>query len=382
MDFKTLVEQLHFAHETAQKRAGNAVNLSHTIRNWLFGYYIVEFEQNGRDYSLYGSQLLYKLADALKKKGIKGVSYTNLTLFRKFYLIYPQIGGEASTFLGLNEVENSFMQNLQPMAEDSTKWMLPPKKLLENLGFSHFVHLIPVEDKVQRLFYEIECIKGKWTRRQLQRQIGSLLYERTGLSKNKEALLGEIESGKSTLALEDIIRDPYIFEFSGLKSQEVFRESDLEKALLDHLQEFLLELGTGFCFEARQKSYLIDNERYKVDLLFYHRILKCHIMIDLKTGKFSHQDAGQMNFYLNYHKDNEMQENDNLPLGIILCTDKNETVVKYATGSVDNQIMVSKYMLQLPDENTLLRFIEKEKKILGFPTASPEKEPSIKKRAK
>ncbi len=155
-----------------------------------------------------------------------------------------------------------------------------------------------------------------------------------------------------------------MFEFTGLKTGEVFKEKALEKALLDHLQTFLLELGTGFCFEARQKSFLIDNRRYKVDLLFYHRILKCHVMIDLKTQEFMHEDAGQMNFYLNHHIENEMQEGDNPPIGIILCSVKNETVVRYATGALDNQIFVSKYMLQLPDEKTLLNFINKEKRHL------------------
>ena len=191
-----------------------------------------------------------------------------------------------------------------------------------------------------------------------------MLYERTGFSLNKEALLAQIVGEKQPTTLADIIRDPYMFEFTGLKTGEVFKEKALETALLDHLQAFLLELGTGFCFEARQKSFLIDNRRYKVDLLFYHRILKCHVMIDLKTHEFTHEDAGQMNFYLNYHIENEMQEGDNLPIGIILCSIKNETVVRYATGALDNQIFVSKYMLQLPDEKTLLNFINKEKRLL------------------
>ena len=305
---------------------------------------------------------MYRLADALKKSGIKGISYTNLTLFRKFYLYYPQIGTAIRDIVGLDTVEIFLIENLQPLAEDFNEaQILPTDLLLSKLSFTHIVELLKVENPVQRLFYEVEAIKGNWTRRELHRQIETLLYERTGLSRNKEALLTQIESGSSKTTLADIIRDPYMFEFIGLKMGEVFPEKQMEKALLDHLQDFLLELGTGFCFEARQKSFLIDNRRYKVDLLFYHRILKCHVVIDLKTHEFTHEDAGQMNFYLNYHIDNEMQEGDNPPIGIILCSIKNETVVRYATGALDNQIFVSKYMLQLPDEKTLLNFINKEK---------------------
>ena len=166
----------------------------------------------------------------------------------------------------------------------------------------HFVEFLKINNPMQRLFYEMECIKGNWSRRQLQRQIGSLLYERTGLSRNKEALLAQIKDENSAAHIADFIREPYVFEFLGLRMEDAFLESNLEKALLEHLQTFLLELGNGFCFEARQKSFLIDNRRYKIDLLFYHRILKCHVVVDLKTRQFEPEDAGQMNFYLNYHR--------------------------------------------------------------------------------
>ena len=362
MDFKTLLEQMNQANSVMQSRAVLMVNQSHTLRNWLYGFYIIEYEQNGNDYAEYGSRLLYRLADELKKKGIKGISYTNLTLFRKFYLYYPQMGVAIKTITENNVGEKLLMRNLQPMAEDfKNSNRLPPELLLSKLSFTHFAELMSIDEPIQRLFYEIEAIKGNWTRRQLHRQMGSMLYERTGLSRNKEALLAQVEKGNAPTTMADIIRDPYVFEFMGLKTTEVLPEKGLEKALLDHLQTFLLELGTGFCFEARQKSFLIDNRRYKIDLLFYHRILKCHVVIDLKIDEFSHEDAGQMNFYLNYHIENEMQEGDNPPIGIILCALKNETVVRYATGALDNQIFVSKYMLQLPAEKTLLNFINQEK---------------------
>ena len=301
----------------------------------------------------------------MKKGGLKGISYTNLTLFRKFYLCYPQISSVVREIAGLDTVDKLLMQNLQASPEDFDNIQaLPADILLSKLTFTHFIELLVFEDPTRRLFYELEAIKGNWNYRELHRQIGTLLYERTGLSLNKTALLAQIVGEKQPTTLADIIRDPYMFEFTGLKTGEIFKEKALEKALLDHLQAFLLELGTGFCFEARQKSFLIDNRRYKIDLLFYHRILKCHVMIDLKTDEFTHEDAGQMNFYLNHHIDNEMQEGDNLPIGIILCSVKNETVVRYATGALDNQIFVSKYMLQLPDEKTLLNFINKEKRYL------------------
>jgi len=378
MDFSKLIEHLRDAHSAMQVRAGSAVNQSHTLRNWLFGYYIVEFEQHGQDYAEYGARLLYRIAAELKKNGLKGISYTNLTLFRRFYIFYPQIAPLVSAFQVLDANSIPHLENLQTPSEDFERpdqtrqvfsenaeiWVMQAETLLSRLTFSHFVELLKVEEPIKRFFYELECIKGNWTRIQLQRQIGSLLFERTGLSQNKEALLAKVKFGNASFALQDVIRDPYVFEFAGLKSQEIIPEKALEKALLDHLQGFLLELGTGFCFEARQKSFLIDNRRYKVDLLFYHRILKCHVMIDLKTDEFNHEYAGQMNFYLNYHKDNDMQESDNPPVGIILCSGKNASVVKYATGSLDNQILVSKYMLQLPDEQTLLRFLDKEKQTL------------------
>jgi predicted nuclease of restriction endonuclease-like (RecB) superfamily len=368
MDFKLLLQHLHQTHDFMQNRAASIVNQSLTLRNWLYGFYIVEYEQNGEDYAQYGSGLLKSIVSELKKGGITGIAYTNLTLFRKFYLQYPHIGLVIKELPELYVVDKNAMRIFQTPSEIlKSGQTLPPDFLLKKLSFSHFVELLKADDPIQRLFYEVECIKGNWTLVQLQRQMGTLLYERTGLSLNKEALLAQIASNSAPVSLANIIRDPYMFEFTGLKTNEVFAEKALEKALLDHLQDFLLELGTGFCFEARQKSFLIDNRRYKIDLLFYHRILKCHVMIDLKTEEFSHEDAGQMNFYLNHHIDNDMQEDDNPPIGIILCSLKNETVVRYATGALDNQIFVSKYMLQLPDEKTLLNFINNEKRhLLGI----------------
>lgn len=358
MDFGTLLNNLRQLNDQLQQRVVSAISQGLVVRNWLVGHYIVNFEQHGRDYAQYGERLLYRLSEELSQDGMKGMSYTNLTLFRKFYLEYPQIGSIANSMAVLEE-------NLQPLAEDLNNLRLPAEKLLKHLSFTHFVELLKVDDPSKRLFYELECIKGNWSRRQLQRQIGSLLYERTGLSRNKEALLAQIQGNNQKMDAADFIREPYVFEFLGLKMEDTFQEADLESALLDHLQAFLLELGNGFCFEARQKSFLIDNRRYKIDLLFYHRILKCHVVVDLKTRQFEHEDAGQMNFYLNYHRENLMAEGDSPPVGIVLCTYKNDAVVRYATGALDNQLFISRYLLQLPNEDVLRNFLLQERRLLG-----------------
>jgi predicted nuclease of restriction endonuclease-like (RecB) superfamily len=358
MDFKTLLDNLRQTHDLVQQRVVSAISRGLVVRNWLMGYYIVEFEQNGRDFAQYGERLLYRISEELTQGGMKGMSYTNLTLYRKFYLMYPHLASIVGKFVALQE-------NLQAAPEDFEEQRLPAETLVKKLTFTHFVELLKVGDPLKRLFYEIECIKGNWNYRQLQRQIGSLLFERTGLSRNKEALLEKMKGENTTVDVADFIREPYVFEFLGLKMQETFLENDLEKALLDHLQAFLLELGNGFCFEARQMSFLLDNRRYKIDLLFYHRLLKCHVVVDLKTRQFEPEDAGQMNFYLNYHRENLMAEGDNPPVGIILCTYKNEAVVRYATGSLDTQLFVSRYLLQLPEEEMLRNFLIQEKQLLG-----------------
>lgn len=235
--------------------------------------------------------------------------------------------------------------------------------LLSKLSFTHIIELAREEDPLKRAFYEMQAIKGNWSIKELQRQIGSLLYERTGLSSDKKGLIRDIKADPSTP--EGIMRDPYVFEFVGLEPKERFAESDLEEALINHLQVFLLELGKGFCFEARQKRLTIDGEYYYVDLVFYHRILKCHVLIDLKTRKFHHSDAGQMNFYLNYYRDNEISKDDNPPVGIVLCTDKRSSTVKYATGSLSHHLFRSRYQVQLPTVKELEEFIKQDIKILG-----------------
>jgi predicted nuclease of restriction endonuclease-like (RecB) superfamily len=383
-DFEKLINSVYQTHRLLQENTVKAINFNLTVRNWLVGCYIVEYEQKGKDRAQYGNRLIDEIAKRLKEKGIKGLAATPLRLCRTFYLIYPQIqptvsvelqrlafnhnlllpNNEASirqTLFGeLQQVDNQ-KTPIQPTSsvELDEEYPLSPYQLLSRLSFSHFIELIQVEDNLQRLFYEVEAIKNNWSVRELARAIDTSLAFRTSLSTDKEAIIKKIKNLKPTSTAE-IMRNPVVLEFLDLEEKSEYSETDLETSILNHLQKFLMELGTGFCFEARQKRITFDNEHYRIDLVFYHRILKSHILIDLKIGKFDHADAGQMNVYLNYYKENEMCEGDNPPIGLILCGNKKETLARYATTGIDNQMFVSQYLLQLPDKKLLESFIRNE----------------------
>ncbi|RZJ86627.1 MAG: DUF1016 family protein, partial [Hymenobacter sp.] len=209
----------------------------------------------------------------------------------------------------------------------------------------------------------VQAVKNNWSVRELKRALDSLLYERTGLSTDKETVLAA-HAGAQPLTVTDVVKNPYVLEFLGLKEKAGYRESDLEQAIIDHLQTFLVELGRGFYFEARQKRITFGNEHYFIDLVFYHRILKCHVLVDLKLGAFSHADAGQMNVYLNYYKEQEMTPGDNAPVGLILCAQKNDTLVRYATSGLSEQLFVSKYQINLPTKAELQQVIQTEQQRL------------------
>lgn len=361
-NFDQLIDNICQTHNVLQENAKAVVNQNLTIRNWLVGCYIVEFEQNGEDRAKYGEQLINVMSKSIRAKGLKGFSPMALRTYRTFYKTYPQIQQTLSVKFQNSGIKSLLDRNTeiqQTASVELKEYPISPDILLSRLSFSHFVELIRKEDPLERLFYEVESIKSNWGVRELERAINTALYVRTGLSKNKEAVVGKFKNQKPAQSL-DIIRDPYFLEFLGLEERSEYSESELEQAILDHLQKFLIELGTGFCFEARQKRITFDNTHYRVDLVFYHRILKCHVLIDLKIGKFDHADAGQMNVYLNYYKDNEMSEGDNPPIGLILCGDKGEALAKYATSGMDNQMFVSKYLVQLPDKKLLENFIKKE----------------------
>jgi len=236
---------------------------------------------------------------------------------------------------------------------------LPSELLLTRLSYTHFIELIRIEDDLQRLFYEVETIKNNWSVRELKRAIGTSLAFRTAMSTNKDAIIAKIKNLKPSTNAE-IIRNPFILEFMGLDEKSEYSESDLEQQILNHLQEFLIELGTGFCFEARQKRITFNNKHYRIDLVFYHKILKCNVLIDLKLKEYDYADAGLMNLYLNYYKDNEMAEGDNPPVGIILCPEKDDMLVRYSTAGMDDQLFVSKYLVKLPEKEVLENFIKRE----------------------
>jgi len=368
--FENLSLLITNTHNNFQQNAVKAINKHITYRNWLVGYYIVEFEQSGKDRAKYGTNLLQSLE---QKIDIKGLNVTLFTVCRKFYLHYPQISTTVSRLLQSSENDNfaissTASQKLQTTKNEeftipstvSQKFQLDPEKLLSNLSFSHIKEIIPIDDPLKRLFYEIEGIKCNWSVRELRRQISTLLYERCGMSLKPEQLIENLKNNFEQTNINDFIKQPFTFEFLGLKAKDVIEESDIETALVDHLQEFLLELGLGFCFEARQKRIIIDDEYYFADLVFYHRILHCHVIVELKNDEFKPEYISQLNTYVAYYKSEVMQKRDNLPVGILLCTNKRKKLVEYATAGMDNTLFVSKYLLQLPKKKELERFILSE----------------------
>ena len=365
--FEELSASILQTHQSAQVSAIKAVNQMATLRNWLIGCYIVEYEQKGCDRAKYGDRLLKRLEEKVNTKGL------NETLFRNsrtFYQLYPQLSllfGKNATLshnliTGIHPTLSDKLETLpdtiHPMPSD--EFITSPQTLVEKLSFSHITEIITQKDPLARFFYETECIKGTWSVKELRRQIATNLYFRSGVSKDPKKLLSTIQPETNTPALT--IRQPFTFEFLGLNAKDVVTESDLEDALIDHLQDFLLELGKGFCFEDKQKRMIIDDEYYFADLVFYHRILHCSVIVELKNDEFKHEYLGQLNAYVSYYKDNEMHPGDNPPIGILLCTRKGKKMVEYAIAGMDNQLFVSTYMLQLPDKATLERFLEEEMK--------------------
>lgn len=357
--FNDLASIVQTTHDAAQSSAVKAINRMQTMRNWLIGYYIVEFEQHGKDRAEYGTQLLKKLEERVDRKGL------TTTLFkwaRKFYRLYPQMMENLPI-----PICATVMHQLQPIenkedtigASMTHQFVTPGKTIISHLSFTHLREIMALDDPLARYFYEQECIKCTWSVRELRRQISTNLYVRAGISANPEKLLS-LPSVQGHDSAELQIRQPFTFEFLGLKAQEVVDEHDLEDALISHLQEFILELGKGFCFEARQKRIIIDDEYYYPDLVFYNRILHCGVIIELKNEEFSYENFGQLNAYVSHYRENEMQPGDNPPIGILLCTRKGKKMVEYALAGMDNILFVSTYMLQLPDKKTLEEFLLKQ----------------------
>jgi len=409
VNYEGLLHHISSINSTTQTAALRSVNQMLTLRNWFIGAYIIEYEQNGADRAAYGTQLIQKLADDLNRRQIKGLSASNLKNFRQFALTYPSIANDEILsallpLVGLTPADLAIRQTLsdeletsnptsekpeteanlapsppQPNLGESTVTLFPTlqtraqaqpslswqdstyyQRIFTTLSWSHLLELSRFDDPVKRAFYELESMKGNWSLRELKRQTDSMLYERIGLSKDKDAVLALASQGQLIETPSTVLRDPYVLEFLGLEERATYSESDLEQALIDHLQQFMHELGRDFCFVARQFRISVDAEDYYLDLLFYHRALQCLIAIDLKLGKFRHEYAGQMNFYLNYLKENVAYPHENPPVGILLCAEKDAEAVHYATAGMDNQLFVSRYLIALPSEEQLKQWLREE----------------------
>ena len=317
-EYVRLVSLISEVWEKAKGRASIAVNTELLDANWQTGRYIVEFEQHGNVKAEYGKQLLTNLSKDLTRLRGKGYSRSNLFSMRLFYVRFPKI----QTVSG-------------------------------QLTWSHYLELLKCDDPLEMQFYMKECINEGWKVRDLRRQINSSLFQRLALSSDKEGVLALANEGHQVQSAADIIRDPFVLEFTGLPRQRRYKEKDLEDALKAHMEQFLLELGRGFAFIGRQYVVPIGSRRFKVDLVFYHCILKCYVLIDLKRAEIKHGDIGQMNLYLNYFKTEICQPDDNPPVGIVLGARKDELLMEYALQGIDNQLFTARYQLYLPNREEL-----------------------------
>ena len=361
--FDDVVRRIVDANTQLRVQAFRAVNLSLTLRNWVIGYYIDAFELRGGDRADYGDQLFAKLSRELLAAGLSNCDKRQLYRYLRLFRTYPHIVGTLSPQLrGLLLAEAGTDGESGKVGTPSPQLSA---ELVSKLSYSHLELLVDIDVDLKRCFFEIECLRGNWSVRELRRQIASLYYERSSLSINKNKLSDQVQGQAEHVAHALNVRDPYVFEFIGLKPQEVMAESQVEDALLDNLQEFLLELGHGFCFEARQKRLLIGGEHFFVDLVFYHRVLKCHVLVELKTGEFSHENIGQLNTYVSWYRGKMMTDGDNPPIGILLCTRKNHALVEFALAGMDNQLFVSKYQLELPKREDIERFLAEKLREAG-----------------
>ena len=316
--YQKLIDNITTLWGEAKTKAITAVNTGLLEANWQTGKYIVDFELKGKDRAEYGKQLLVNLSKDLTTRNGKGFSRSNLVYMRKFYLAFPIC-----------------------------------ETLSHKLTWSHYFELLKCDNSLELQFYYKECIKECWKVRELKRQMKSCLFQRLALSTDKAGVLALANEGHQVQTPQDIIRDPFVLEFAGLPKQKHYKESDLEKALKDHMEQFLLEMGRGFAFVGRQYAMQIGSRQFKVDLVFYHCILKCYVLIDLKRAEIKHGDIGQMNLYLNYFKTEVCQLDDNPPIGIVLGARKDELLMEYALEGITNQLFVARYQLYMPKREEL-----------------------------
>jgi predicted nuclease of restriction endonuclease-like (RecB) superfamily len=338
MDLEKLVQTLSQTHRSLQQQATRSVNFSLVVRNWLFGYYIVEFEQRGSDRAQYGGRLLAGLSNRLKSTGIPSCSVSNLRNFRQFYQTYSEI----------HQTLSGELLNPLPLEQLSQKFCL---------SWSHYQVLMSLPSAEERGFYEIEAAANHWSIRELERQIASALFERLALSRDQPEIKRLASQGQIIESPHDAIKSPYILEFLELAERPHYSENDLETAIINKLEHFLLELGKGFLFEARQKRFSFEEEHFRVDLVFYNRLLRCYVLIDLKLDKLTHQDLGQMQMYVNYFDRHVKVDGENPTIGIVLCKRKNDALVEL-TLPKDANIFASQYQLYLPSKEELQRQLQ------------------------
>lgn len=376
--FDTLVRHIGAVDHAALGAVGRRAQQILCLRNWLIGAWIVVYEQGGEGRAAYGAGLLDRLASVLKENGHSGLSARNLANFRKVALSYPTLEATSLAASLLPETTTTWQapakslqlpgpsdEMLQPAAESGRSalpWRDAPwlSRLFTELTFTHLVELARIDDPLERAFYELHCLKEGWTKRELIRQRNTMLYQRIGLSTDRDAVLAIAREGRVDDRPHALVRDPYVLEFLGLPG--AVDEATLERALLDNLHAFLMELGREFCFVARQHRITIGNRHHHLDLLFFHRRLRCLVAIDLKTGEFTPQDAGQMRFYLNALAAEATLEGENPPIGILLCAAKDEEIVQFATAT-DDDLLVSRYLLELPSRERLEQWLHEAREV-------------------
>ena len=344
--------------DEARQTAARSINAVMTAAYWMIGQHIVEFEQSGEERAEYGTALIKRLAEDLTQRFGRGFGAVNLSQMRRFYLLWPSER--------IFQIPSEKLGNAENMPETSAESSLASIASRFPLPWSAYVRLLSVKNINAREFYETEALRGGWSISQLKRQINSQFYERTALSKNKAAMLikGQNAQPEDRVLPEEEIKDPFVLEFLDLKDE--YSEKDLEDALIKHLETFLMELGGDFCFMSRQRRLRIGDKWYRVDLLFYHRRLRCLVVIDLKLGEFTHADAGQMNLYCNYAREHWTHEDENPPVGLILCSQKDEAVARYSLEGLSNKVMAAEYRTTLPDEELLAAEIGRTRQVIDL----------------
>ena len=379
-DFEGLVGRIQATSDALQQDALVVINRSVTARAWITGCYIVEYEQHGLDRAKYGEGLLKKLAARL---GSDKYAVPTLKTYRLFYKLYPELCVEIRSYLesrfgkgstvssqltgievkalpekGSTVSSQSVEQGLLVYSGDNVG--VAPSALFNRLSYSHICELLHLPESMMRTFYAYEAIRGTWSVRALRRQIDSQYYQRVGWAKDPHKLAALAQGRAKKFGAEDFIKQNTVLEFLGLKPQGDWDESDLERGILDNLKNFIREMGAGFCFEDQQQTILIDDVYERIDLVFYHRILKCHVLIELKPKKLNYKDIAQLSLYMSYYRRNKMTEGDNPPIGILMCTGVGKETAEYLSPFIDPQLFLSEYQLQLPAKEKFAEFLRKE----------------------